>query len=363
MLPDSYLTYNIEQDELTLFIPPIDPDSVIWMGLPLSPEEAKQKYDVDIVLPTTEINASLAHYGATSQALVKRVFAIESQVSSETTFLPFQETNFEFLRKAIELCRKEKDEYEIALLQHANDVTAKGHIAVMKAAKSAKNERELEAAWTSTTMAHGCKENSYSPIMASGTGAATLHYQRNDQDLVDPATGETKLNLLVDAGCESRTYCADVTRTFPLSGKFTPESRAIYDIVLEMQNQCLDMIKAGMMWEDIHARAHRIAIAGLLKLGILKGTEDEIFEKGISVAFFPHGLGHYLGMDTHDVGGEPNYEDKNPMFRYLRLRGALVNRGAVTVEPGVRKFLLSSMQDMANYCVRSTSAASSSSRT
>lgn len=335
LLPDSYLTYNIEQDELTLFIPPIDPDSVIWMGLPLSPEQAKQMYDVDVVLPTTEVNASLAHYGSTSQALVKRVFAIESQVSPETTFLPFQETNFEFLRKAIELCRKEKDEYEIALLQHANDVSTKGHVAVMKAARSAKNERELEAVWTSTTMANGCKENSYNPIMASGTGAATLHYGDNDKELVDAETGERKLNLLMDAGCESRLYCADITRTFPLSGKFTTESRAIYDIVLDMMTQCLGMIKTGMKWDDIHAHAHKVAIAGLVKLGILKGGEDEIFDKGVSVAFFPHGLGHYLGMDTHDVGGEADRGDKNPMFRYLRLRGTLVDRGVVTVEPGV----------------------------
>ncbi|KAL1958089.1 hypothetical protein VTO42DRAFT_5129 [Malbranchea cinnamomea] len=335
LLPDSYLTYNIEQDELTLFIPPIDPESVIWTGLPLSVEEAKAKYDVDAVLTTTEVNASLAHYGATSQALVKRVFAIADQVSPETTFLPFQETNFEFLRQAIEQCRREKDDYEIALLRHANDVTAKGHIAVMKAVKSAQNEREFEAAFTSTCMALGCRENSYHPILASGTSAATLHYQKNDDSLVDPTTGEKKLNLLIDAGVESQTYCADVTRVFPLSGKFSPESRAIYDIVLQMQTTALAMIKADVRWEDVHARAHRVAIAGLLRLGILRGNEDEIFDKRISVAFFPHGLGHYLGMDTHDVGGEPNYEDKDPMFRYLRIRGKLVERGVVTVEPGV----------------------------
>lgn len=335
LLPDSYLAYNIESDELTLFIPPVDPDSVIWSGLPLSPAEAMEKYDVDAVKPTTEVNPSLAHYGAHSQALVKRVFAIQEQVSPETTFLPFQETNFEFLRKAIEECRIEKDAYEIALLQHANDVSTKGHISVMKAAKSAKNERELEAAWTSTCMAHGCRENSYHPIMAAGTGAATLHYMNNNESLVDAATGEKKLNVLMDAGCESRTYCADITRTFPLSGKFTPESRAIYDIALEMQNKCLDMVKTGVMWEDIHARSHRIAIAGLLRLGILKGDEEEIFQSKVSVAFFPHGLGHYLGMDTHDVGGNPNPADKDPMFRYLRLRGKLVDQSVVTVEPGV----------------------------
>jgi Xaa-Pro dipeptidase len=336
-LPDSYLTYTIETDELTLFIPPVDPESVIWTGLPLSPDEALEKYDVDVILSATEVNASLAHYGTTSQAATKRVFAIDGQVSAETSFLAFQETNFEFLRKAIEECRREKDEYETALLRHANAVTTEGHIAVMKAVKSARNERELEAAFTAACMARGCRENSYHPIVASGTSAATLHYQRNDADLIDTKTGERKLNLLIDAGVESRTYCADITRVFPLSGKFTPESRAIYDIVLEMQLSCLGMIKAGVRWEDVHAHSHRVAIAGLLRLGILRGSADEIFDHGVSVAFFPHGLGHYLGMDTHDVGGNPSYEDKNPMYRYLRIRGRLVAGGVVTVEPGVSR--------------------------
>lgn len=334
-LPDSYLTYTIENDELTLFVPPINQDSVVWTGLPLTPDEALKTYNVDKVLPTTEVNPSLAHYGTTSRAAVKRVFAIEGQISPDTSFLAFQETDFEFLRKAVEECRREKDEYEIALLRHANAVSIEGHIAVAKALKTARNERELEAAFVKECMSRGCRENSYHPILASGTSAATLHYQKNDADLVDPTTGERKLNLLIDAGVESRTYCADITRVFPLSGKFSPESRAIYDVVLEMQLSCLKMIKAGVLWEDVHAHAHKVAIAGLLRLGILKGSPEEIFGKGVSVAFFPHGLGHYLGMDTHDVGGHPNYEDKNPMYRYLRIRGRLVAGGVVTVEPGV----------------------------
>ena len=306
----------------------------------MSPDEALKKYDVDVVLPTTEVNPRLAHYGSSSEAVVKRVFAISEQVSRETTFVPFQETNFDFLRRAIEECRREKDEYEVALLRHANEVSTEGHVAVVKAAKSARNERELEAAFVSTCMRLGCPENSYHPVIASGTSAATLHYVSNDADLTDPATGEKKLNLLIDAGVESRTYAADITRTFPLSGKFSPESRAIYDIVLEMQSSCMAMIKAGVQWDDVHARAHKVAIAGLLRLGILRGaSEDELFNKGVSVAFFPHGLGHYLGMDTHDVGGNANYADKDPMYRYLRLRGQVVEGGVVTVEPGVSIFI------------------------
>jgi len=143
------------------------------------------------------------------------------------------------------------------------------------------------------------------------------------------------LNVLVDAAAESNCYAADITRTFPISGKFSSESKAIYEIVLQMQTECINLLKAGVLWDDVHAHAHRVAIAGLLKLGILKGEAEEIFEKRTSVAFFPHGLGHYLGMDTHDTGGNPNYEDKDPMFRYLRVRGQLPAGSVITVEPGI----------------------------
>lgn len=329
------MIYNIKANELILFIPPIDPESVIWSGLPLSPDEALQRYDVDRVLLTTEVNSTLAQIASQSEGKAT-AFAIPEQVSEDTTFSPFAQTNFSILKKAIEDTRVVKDEYEIALLRKANEISAKAHIAALKAARSATNEREIEGAFIATCIANGCREQSYHPIVASGTSAATLHYQKNDEDLIDPVTKKKKLNVLIDAGGEYRTYCSDITRVFPLSGKFSTESRQIYDLVLRMQTESMAMLKEGVLWEDVHSLAHRIAIRGLLELGILRGSEEELFEKRISVAFFPHGLGHYLGMDTHDTGGNPNYEDKDTMFRYLRVRGRLPAGSVVTVEPGVR---------------------------
>lgn len=95
------------------------------------------------------------------------------------------------------------------------------------------------------------------------------------------------------------------------------------------------MLKAGVLWDDIHLEAHKIAIEGLLKLGILRGDKEDILKSKTSVAFFPHGLGHYLGLDTHDTGGRANYNDTNPLFKYLRVRGRLPARSVITVEPGV----------------------------
>lgn len=328
------MIYDAKADKLTLYIPPIDPDEVIWSGLPMSPAEAQKLFDVDEVLPTTEVNASLASIASAYNGNAT-AFSITDQISKGIRFQHFAETNLSALKGAIELTRIIKDGYEIALLKKANDISAKAHVAAIKASKTATNEREIYSTFLATCIANGCTEQSYHPIVACGESGATLHYQSNNADLVDPATSQRKNNVLIDAGGEYRTYCADITRVFPLTGKFVPETRQIYEIVLQMQLECISQLKDGVQWEDVHALAHRIAIKGLLKLGILRGSEDELFDKRVSVAFFPHGLGHYLGMDTHDTGGNPNYDDKDKMFKYLRVRGCLPAGSVITVEPGV----------------------------
>jgi len=103
-----------------------------------------------------------------------------------------------------------------------------------------------------------------------------------------------------------------------------------------MQHACINALTEGVLWDNVHLLAHKIAIDGLLSLGILRGDKEDILKARTSVAFFPHGLGHYLGMDTHDTGGHPNYEDKDNLFRYLRVRGKLPAGSVITVEPGVR---------------------------
>lgn len=245
------------------------------------------------------------------------------------TFLGFERKRMEGLREAVEECRITKDDYEVEMIRKANQVSEVAHTAVLKAVKQAKNEKELEAIFLERCIANGCREQAYHGIVASGVNAATLHYQKNDEDLAG------RLNLLLDAGGEWRCYASDITRTFPIQGKFTKESREIYDIVLRMQRECTEMLREGVMWDDAHARAHEVAIEGLLHIGLLKGDKQEIYEKRTSVAFFPHGLGHYLGMDTHDTGGHANYADSDTMFRYLRVRGKLPARCVITVEPGI----------------------------
>lgn len=257
------------------------------------------------------------------------MWAIPEQVDDGVTFLGFERKRMQGLREAVEECRVTKDGYEVEMIRKANQVSEVAHTAVLKAVKHAKNERELEAIFLERCIANGCREQAYHGIVASGVNAATLHYQKNDEDLAG------RLNLLLDAGGEWRCYASDITRTFPIQGTFTKESREIYDIVLRMQRECTEMLREGVVWDAVHARAHEVAIEGLLHIGIFKGEKAEIFEKRTSVAFFPHGLGHYLGMDTHDTGGHADYADADPMFRYLRVRGTLPAGCVITVEPGI----------------------------
>jgi Xaa-Pro dipeptidase len=325
-LPDSYLTYEIATEKLTLFIPPVEPDEVIWSGLPMSPEEAKAKYDVDDCKTTKDING---HLTSQSESAQSTIYAIPEQVSVHITFISYKEKELKQLKTAIEYCRVTKSDYEIALIRKANVISTAAHEAVMKAASKATNECELEAVFLKACVERNAKNQAYHSIVAAGEHAATLHYVHNAAPISDQNL------LLLDAGCEVDCYASDITRTFPLKGSFTDESLAIYKIVLEMQHQCINALKSGVVWDSIHELAHKIAIKGLLELGILKGDEIELFDKRISVAFFPHGLGHYLGMDTHDTGGNANYADEDVMFRYLRTRGSLPERSVITVEPGV----------------------------
>ncbi|OAA53219.1 Peptidase M24, structural domain protein [Cordyceps fumosorosea ARSEF 2679] len=326
-LPDCFVVYDIQADKTTLFIPPIDPEDVIWSGLPTTIDDALKLYDVDDVKPNTELPATLAALAAASPKAT--VYAIDGQVSPHISLDAFVSKDLAAVKPAIELARVTKDAYEVALIRRANYVSGLGHVAAMKRAKSAKTEQELEASFLERCYSYNSKEMSYHPIFASGRAAATLHYIDNTCNL------EGKQNVLVDAGAEADNYCADITRTFPISGKFTKESRAIYDIVLKMKNETSARLKGGVNYDELHVLAHTIAIDGLLELGILQGDRDEILAARTSAAFFPHGLGHHLGMDCHDTCGGQNRQDPDKLFPNLRLRGIVPTNSVVTIEPGV----------------------------
>ncbi|KAF2018406.1 hypothetical protein BU24DRAFT_408318 [Aaosphaeria arxii CBS 175.79] len=319
--------FDIQSCQSTLLIPAADPEEIIWSGVPLSIQEALDRYDVDHVLYTSETETLLEHLIAkypesTLYTLPSPAFKLGSKDS-------FRQDDSLLLKNAIEAARVIKDEYEVAMIRKANYISSMAHLEVMKRVRTLSSELEIEAGFVANCTVKGSRTPAYPSVVGSGRAGAILHYEDNNASL------EGKLNVLHDAGTEWECYASDITRTFPISGKFSPESKAIYELVLKMQKDCMAMIKPGANWDDIHIQAHKIAIDGLLEFGIMKGDREEIFASQTSLAFFPHGLGHYLGLDVHDVGGKSNDRDENGMMRYLRKRGPLPTGSVVTVEPGI----------------------------
>lgn len=202
-------------------------------------------------------------------------------------------------------CRVIKDDYEIDLIRQANVITGDAHVEVMRGMHNFDSEADVEAAYMQVCIAQRAKVQAYDPIAGSGANAAELHYSANDADF---GSGQT---VVLDAGCEVERYASDVTRTIPINPKHpghwpSKEAEEIYSLVEDIQESCIKQMKPGKQFIEVFWHSHYMVIDGLLKLGILKGDRDEIFHTGTSRAFLPHGLGHHVGLDVHDVSPVPH---------------------------------------------------------
>lgn len=219
------------------------------------------------------------------------------------------------LKPAMDAARVIKSDYEIGMIKRANAISvctsrweatraslilcqSAAHKAVMTRLLRLSNEREIEAIFRGVCRAHGAKHQAYPVIAGSGTNASTLHYDANDQDL------EGRQLVCLDAGIEWKCYASDITRTLPLSGTFSPEAATIYDIVDRMQTECFARVRPGITYSSLHVRACMVAVNELLRIGVLQGgSADDILGRGTIAAFFPHGLGHHVGLEVHDPSG------------------------------------------------------------
>ncbi|KAG0662391.1 hypothetical protein C6P46_003337 [Rhodotorula mucilaginosa] len=353
-VPGSALTIAYEHDggaeidpakvHTTLWLPEIDDAEVMWCGLPPAPEELAKSLHLTSIQngwtpaalyppkPHDSALPTIIHTLPTTRPPTSVMASINGPTHST-----------DYLLKALHEARRNKTPKEVELLRKASEITGGAHRELMRQVglKSLKSEFEAEADFVSYCIKHGAKNQAYTPIMGAGTSAGTLHYIANDRTF---PIGPTL--LLVDAGAEYHNYCADVTRCIPLGngGKFTKECREIYEIVLEMQLKAFEMIKPGADWEAIQRLMHDVLARGLLRIGLFKAgplgsaSEDEVVAKliseGLTSAFYPHGVGHLLGLDVHDVGGLPEGRSSEPLLKYLRLRVPLEEGFVVTVEPG-----------------------------
>ena len=188
-----------------------------------------------------------------------------------------------------------KSREELSAMRRAARVAIEAHELAMRTCVPGMNEADIHAGLLHTFIRNHC-EPSYLPIVGGGANACVLHYISNDQDLRD---GDL---LLIDAGAEYDGYASDITRTFPVNGKFSPEQRDLYDVVLAAQATAIEATRAGIQWQQVHDKAVAVATEGMVELGILPGSTEEQLETGGYRKFYAHNTGHWLGLDVHDVG-------------------------------------------------------------
>ncbi len=313
-----------------LYLDPPDPNAQLWHG-PL-PTLAERSEELELeVRPLRELTRDpealtlpLVDPGSRAwlASLMGRTIATEPAPEDEE------------LARLIIAQRLCHDEAAIAQIRQALATTAEAHIAAMHASRPGRYEAEVRAAMDERIVARGMT-HAYAPIVTV-TGEV-LHDLRHDRQL------EPRSLVLADVGAETpEGWAADITRTWPASGKFSAAAREIYQVVLEMQRAGLAEIRPGTEFRQVHHAARRTLVAGLLELGILRGDPDELHRRGASALFFPHGVGHLLGLDVHDMealgdraGYLPDRErSQDPADRFLRLDRPLAAGMVVTVEPG-----------------------------
>lgn len=313
----------------TLFVRPYDPTFEIWVGYRAGISGAVGTYGANAAYPIDQLDAQLpkiltdyetVYYALGTDERVDRIVSAQVQrrrSMAQRGAKPIR--RIEDPTSQIDLMRQVKSDDEISLLQHAIDITAHGFDAAMRTAAPGVHEYEVQAALERPFRHHGSPRNGYPSIVAGGANACVLHYIRNRD-----ALGPDDL-LLIDAGAEYGYYTADVTRTWPVSGKFTAPQRAIYELTLESQRKAIDAVKPGVGFDDVHRVATRTLVQGLVDLGIMSGSVDGIMEQQSYRDYYMHGTSHWLGLDVHDCG--PYRDDRGQ----VRLRPGMV----LTVEPGL----------------------------
>lgn len=300
----------------------------IWFGRRLGQEAAPEKLGVERALAFSEINEQLYQllngldvvYHAQGEYTYADdiVFAALDKLrkgSRQNLTAPASLTDW---RPVVHEMRLFKSPEEIAVLRRAGEISALAHTRAMEKCRPGLFEYQLEGEILHEFNRHGARFPSYNTIVGGGENGCILHYTENESEL---RNGDL---VLIDAGCEYRGYAGDITRTFPVNGRFTPAQRAIYDIVLDSLETALSLFRPRTSIQEVTSVVVRIMVTGLVELGILKGEIDELIADNAHRAFFMHGLSHWLGLDVHDVGGYG-------VDRSRTLEPGMV----ITVEPGL----------------------------
>lgn len=327
--PDAVLVILAgENARSILFCRDRDPEREIWDGFRYGPERARAAFGVDEAHPIGDLDKLapdfLADRGAVHTPLGAdpawdvRITGWINQVRARARTGVAAPSELKDVCATLDEMRLIKGPEEIALMRRAAKITAGAHRRAMRAARPGRVEYEIEAELLHEFRLHGAQGPAYPPIVAGGERACVLHYVENDGALKD---GEL---LLIDAGCELHGYAADLTRTFPVNGKFSAEQREIYQLVLAAQAAAIAAVKPGNLWEAPHRAAVKVLTQGLIDLKLIKEGLEQAIETETYRKFYMHRTGHWLGLDVHDAG---DYK-RGGEWR------ALVPGMVLTVEPG-----------------------------
>ena len=289
-----------------LFCRPRDAEREIWDGFRYGPEAARERFGFDEAHPVGELDQAAPTLLENQPALyfplgadpewdarAMRWLNVVRSRSRAGVAAPQQVVD---LRSLLDDMRLVKDEHELALMRRAGRISSAAHRRAMQATRPGRNEYEIEAELLHEFRRNRAQFPAYSPIVAGGANSCVLHYVANDAPLHD---GDL---LLIDAGCELDGYASDITRTFPVNGRFSGGQRAVYELVLEAQRAAIAAVRPGAAWNEPHDAAVRVLAQGMLELKLLAGTLEEVLQKETYKRFYMHRTGHWLGLDVHDAG-------------------------------------------------------------
>ena len=317
------------KEEFVLFVRPRNPERETWTGRRAGVEGAVTTHGAQAAYPIDQLDEKIGEYVSERERLF---YTFGRDVAFNQRVLGWMQ-QWQVLRprsgkgpmavldpgELVHEMRLIKSEEELACMRRAVAIAAEGHQAAMRSARDGVHEYEIEALLDYTFRRLGGSGPAYPSIVAAGVNATILHYTTNDQQM------RAEDLLLIDAGAEYGGYCSDITRTFPVGGRFSEAQRAIYDVVLHAQLAGIEAVRPGVPVDVPHARAVDVLVDGLLALGLLKGERQEITSKELYRPFYMHRTSHWLGMDVHDVG---KYK--------LEGNARLLEPGMVlTVEPGI----------------------------
>ena len=320
----------------TLFAPSLSVEDLVWMSAPPSAEELARETGVPRSIDRSELagwlesqrGRGMALLGSRDVELRAAEYGVGSWSSLEAVV---DEDATERLGKALAELRRAKDAVELDRMTRAVDAAVHGHLAAQRLARHGLTERALQIEMEAEFFRQGGARTAYGSIVGSGPNSAILHGTPGDRVMSE---GEL---VLIDAGAEVEGYASDVTRTFPVSAEFTGIQRDLYNVVLAAQQEAIDAAGPGVEYKSLHMQAATTIAAGLVDTGILRGSSDDLVAADAHALFFPHGLGHMLGLSTHDCAGYLDGRVPEDRFglAYLRADLPLAPGYVVTIEPGV----------------------------